>query len=265
MAYIAIGDARIYYEEHGTGEPLFLVTGLGGNASFWTAQIPKFARRFRVVVHDHRGAGKSSMSRIAYSAEQMAADVIGLMDALSIERVHFVGHSLGGAIGQVMAIEHPGRLKSLVISSSWAKADPYYTRIFNVRRDILERCGIGPYFRAGTLFLYPGEWIAAKIDQIEAAEAATIENAPPLEIILAKIEAVLKFDRSAELHRIRTPTLVNCAIDDILDPVYFSRALAAAIPGARLKILRGGAHFCPITTPDAYFRQVSAFLGALRD
>ena len=84
-------------------------------------QLPRLARRFRVVVHDHRGSGQSTMSRISYSAEQMAEDVLGLMDQLAIERAHFVGHSMGGAIGQVLAIERPKRLRRLVISSSWTR------------------------------------------------------------------------------------------------------------------------------------------------
>ncbi len=260
MPFATVRDGQLYYEVHGNGETLLLVTGLGGNASFWGAQLPRLARRFRVVVHDHRGSGQSSMSRITYSVEQMAADVVALMDELEIKHAHFVGHSTGGAIGQVLAIEHPGRLNKLVISSSWTKSDPYYRRVFAVRREILERGGIVPYFRAATLFFYPAEWMASNNAAVEAAEAAMIKHAPPIEIMLAKIEAVLKFDRTAELSRIRTPTLVNCAADDILTPAYFSRALAAAIPGAQLKIMRSGGHFNPITVPAAYLRQLLAFL-----
>lgn len=264
MPRVSIGDAELYYEDHGSGEPVLLVTGLGGNASFWAAQVPKLAARYRVIVYDHRGSGQSTMSRIAYSAEQMAADALKLLDALAIERCHLVGHSLGGSIGQVIAIENPRRLKSLVISSSWTKADPYFRRIFDVRRKILEDSGIAPYFRSATLFLYPGDWIAGNIGKIEQAEAAMIANAPPLEIILGKIEAVLGFDRTAELGGIRTPTLVNCAADDIITPLYFSKEVAGAIPGAKLEVLGYGAHFCPTTAAEAYFQGVSGFLAAHR-
>ena len=110
--------ADLYYEVHGQGEPLLFVTGLGGNASFWTEQVPKFAPHYRVITFDHRGAGRSSMSRISYSVEQMAADTLAVLDGLEVEKAHLIGHSTGGAIGQVIAIEQPKRLISLVVSSS---------------------------------------------------------------------------------------------------------------------------------------------------
>lgn len=260
MPLIGIGDAELYYEVHGSGNPLLLSTGLGGNASFWALQVPRFAKDFTVVVYDHRGSGQSTMSRIVYSVDQMTADVVALMDALGIERAHFVGHSLGGAIGQVMGIEHPDRLRSLVISSSVTKADAYLRRIFEVRGRILEDSGVDAYFRSATLFLYPCRYIAENFDAIKAAEAVMIANAPPVEVIRSKIAAALAFDRTVDLGRIATPTVVNVAGDDILTPPYFSEALARLIPGARLEILDGGAHFTPSTVADAYYRQVHAFI-----
>jgi aminoacrylate hydrolase len=260
MPFAELRDGRLYYEVHGTGAPLMLVSGLGGNASFWSSLVHRFARRFQVVVHDHRGAGQSTMSRVAYSAEQFAQDVLALMDHLGIDRTDFVGHSMGGAIGQVLAIEQPQRLNRLVISSSWTSADAYYRRLFEARRDILDRQGVEAYFRASILFFYPPQWIAGHADETEAAVAAMVEHAPPIEIMRAKIDAVLKFDRTAELGRIRTPTLINCASDDMLTPAYFSRALAEAIPRAQLRLMRTGAHFNVIAAAGVYFRQVSAFL-----
>ena len=112
--------------------------GLSGVGSFWAPQVADFKRDFRVVIHDHRGTGQSTHSRITYSVEQMAADVLKLMDALGIDAAHFVGHSTGGAIGQILAIEHPRRLKSLVLSATWAGPDPYFRRVFESRKDVLQ-------------------------------------------------------------------------------------------------------------------------------
>src|SRR5438477_3088996 len=112
MPSVSIGDAEIYYEEAGQGEPLMLVPGLSGQGSFWSQQVEAFKRDFRVIVHDHRGAGRSTHSAIKYSVEQMADDTLRLMSALGIERAHLVGHSTGGAIGQVIALDQPGRLRS---------------------------------------------------------------------------------------------------------------------------------------------------------
>ena len=260
MPRISIGDAELYYEIHGSGVPLLLVTGLGGNASFWALQVPKFAKDFKVVVFDQRGSGRSTMSPVAYSVDQMTADVVALMDALDIERAHFVGHSLGGAMAQVMGIEHPDRLRSLVVSSSWTTADPYFNRIFEVRRRIIEDSGVDSYFRSATLYLYPCRYIADNFDAIKNAEEMMIANAPPVSVIKSKIEAVLAFDRTGDLGRIAIPTLVDCARDDIITPPYFSEELARLIPGAISAIHDDGAHFTPSTVPDIYYRRVHEFI-----
>jgi len=161
MATVSIGDAELYYEDTGRGEPLLLVPGLSGRGSFWTNQVADFSRDFRVVVHDHRGTARSTHSRIRYSVEQMADDVLRLMDALGIEAAHLVGHSTGGAIGQVLAIEHPRRLRSLVLSATWAGPDPYFLRLFESRKGVLLSQGVEAYVRASALFMSPPAWISA--------------------------------------------------------------------------------------------------------
>ena len=116
MPTTKVNGIDLYFEEHGEGNPLLLVPGLGGTGSYWGPQIKTFSEKFRVVVHDHRGTGKSTHdTSISYSVEQMAADLVGLMDALEIEKAHLLGHSTGGAIGQVVSIEHPNRLMSAVL------------------------------------------------------------------------------------------------------------------------------------------------------
>ncbi len=99
------GD-RLYYEVHGAGPPLLLVSGLSGLGSFWSVHVPVLARRYTVVVHDHRGIGRSSPSRVVASIDQMADDVRALADHLGIDRAHLIGHSAGGAIGQTLAVAH---------------------------------------------------------------------------------------------------------------------------------------------------------------
>jgi alpha-beta hydrolase superfamily lysophospholipase len=110
MPKLSVGDADLYYEIHGDGPPLLLVPGLGGVGAFWAAQVAELSRDFRVITHDHRGCGQSSLSRIAYSVEQMAEDLRRLMDALGLETAHLVGHSTGGAIGQILAQDRPERI-----------------------------------------------------------------------------------------------------------------------------------------------------------
>jgi pimeloyl-ACP methyl ester carboxylesterase len=146
MPTITSADGEIYYDVHGAGTPVMLVSGLGGTGSYWNPNLPAFAKRHQVIVHDHRGMGKSSRSRIRYSVDQMTADLLAVMDHLRIEKAHLVGHSTGGAIGQTLAATHPDRLLSLVISASWTKADPYFRRMFEARRALLTVVVLQPTF-----------------------------------------------------------------------------------------------------------------------
>ena len=176
MPKIDIGDAEIYYEERGSGPPLLLVPGLGGGGAWWRHQVEAFSPHFRVIIHDHRGAGQSTHSLIEYSVDQMASDVIKLMDGLGLEAAHYAGHSTGGAIGQTLAQDHPDRLLSLVLSATWPGPDAYFRRSFEMRKEILETLGIESYTRASMLMLMPPWWIAendAAVEEQAKMRAAT--------------------------------------------------------------------------------------------
>ncbi len=260
MPKIKAGEVNLYYESIGEGDPVLLVPGLGGEGAYWQPQIGPFSERHQVVIHDHRGAGRSDRPIMKYSVEQMTADVLALMDALDIERAHLVGHSTGGAIGQIIAIEHPERLRGLVISNSWTKADAFFTRCFEVRGELLRKSGPAAYQHAAPLFLYPSWWIRDNGDRLAQGAAAGLPGFPPVEVALSRIDALLAFDRTAQLSTIRTPTLVVCAKDDHLTPAYYSEELAAAIPGAQLAMLERGGHACTQTVPEEFNERVLSFL-----
>src|SRR5207302_1614417 len=206
MPRISIGDCSLYYERHGMGFPILFVSGLGGFASFWQDQIAAFAKRFEVVTFDHRGIGQSDQARIGYTVERMAADVVSLMDALRIKRAHVVGHPNGGAISQVRAIDHPGRLPSVVLSATWTKADAYFRRLFTFRKEVLLRLGPSAYLQSATLYWYPSWWVARNNERLRQLEAQNLANFAPVEIVASRIDAMLAFDRSNELARFKTPT-----------------------------------------------------------
>ncbi|MBO0738825.1 MAG: alpha/beta fold hydrolase, partial [Alphaproteobacteria bacterium] len=171
MPRIQIGDCSLYYERHGMGFPVVFISGLGGFGSFWKDQVATFAKRFEVVTFDHRGIGQSDESRIGYTVDRMAADVVRLLDRLEIRRSHIVGHSTGGAIAQILAIEHPNRLASVVLSATWTKADAYFRRLFTLRKEILQRLGPSVYLQASTLMLYPSWWVARNNERLRHEEA----------------------------------------------------------------------------------------------
>ena len=255
-----IGDAEIYYEEAGEGPPVMLVPGLGGIGSFWAPQVAGLADRFRCITHDHRGCGQSTRTRGAYTVEGMADDTLRLMDALGIEKAHLVGHSTGGAIGQIIALDHPERLASLVLSATWAGPDPFFRRCFEIRKETLSKLGLASYLRVSNAFLWAPGWIKDHDPDLLRQEQATLANPPDLEIALARIDAIVQFERRGKLGAITTPTLIIVARDDMVTPVHLSEEIAAEIAGARLVRLERGGHFVPAADPAAYNAPVRSFL-----
>lgn len=260
MPKAVFDDFELYYEVHGMGEPILFVAGLGGDGGYWRPQIAAFSEKYQVVLHDHRGCGRSTHSRIDYSVEQMAGDLVRLMDRLNIERAHLVGHSTGSVIGQVMAIEHSERLKSFVAYASWTSADPFMRRVFEARRTLLTASGASAYARATPTFLYPNWWINQNEQLLKDREALSIPAMSAVEIGTSRIDALMAFDRRADLQKITTPTLVVCAKDDFLTPAYFSEELAKSIKGAELILLDGGGHMCSEVMPQEFNRTVFEFI-----
>jgi aminoacrylate hydrolase len=255
-----LGDLEIYYEVHGDGPPVLLVPGLGGVGAYWLPNIPAFAAKHRVIIHDHRGTGQSSRSKIEYSVDQMTDDLVRLMDHLKIDRAHLVGHSTGGAIAQTLAVTRPERLASLVIYASWTKADPFFKRSFEARRTLLTTAGDAAYVRSTPVFLYPAWWINANAALLEEREKVAIPGFPGAEIVASRIDAIVAFDRTADLPRIKAPTLVICARDDFITPAYFSEELARRIPSAELQLLDRGGHCASETVSEAFNAAVLGFL-----
>jgi aminoacrylate hydrolase len=190
----------------------------------------------------------------------MAEDVLRLMDALGIDSAHLVGHSTGGAIGQIIAQDHPRRLRSLVLSATWAGQDPYFRRLFESRRETLVTSGVEAYLRASVLMLAPPWWVRANDAVLVEQHRRTAAASPPVEVLTSRIDAIVRFDRRARLGEIRVPTLVIVAADDMITPRFYSDELAERIPGAKLVVLDGGGHFAPNVLPAPYTAAVGAFL-----
>jgi aminoacrylate hydrolase len=261
---VSIGDAELFVEEAGAGEPLLLVAGLGGSGKFWHHQVAAFAERFRVVLHDHRGVGRSSPARVVANASSMADDLLRLMDALGIERAHLLGHSTGGAIGQHIALRAPQRLASLVLSASWAGPTPLFVQTFVTRRDILINSGALNYLMVGTLLATPAEWLGSRFRSAQDYFRDRLAEFPGLETELARLNAVMTHDLRHRVAEIRTPTFVIGARDDQLTPPSLSEELATLIPGARLSLLDSGGHFCPVTRTAEYNSRVLDFFDSLQ-
>lgn len=262
---LAVRDgAELFWECHGgDGPPLVLAAGLGGVGTYWEPNIPALRERFCVYTFDQRGTGRSSRCAVE-SVEQMSADLVAILDDAKLDRVHYLGHSTGGAIGVATALDYPQRLASLMVYASTTCGDAYRRRIFALRAALHKSMGAESYAAYTTLLLYPPYYINANHESLLAAEARAARDLGDPHVQQSRLNAILAFDRRDELRTITIPTAVVCADDDILTPSYFSRDYAARIPNAESHWFDRGGHALSRTEPDTFNALALAFFNAQR-
>jgi aminoacrylate hydrolase len=258
MPVVHRDGADLYWESTGEGPPLILAAGLGGVMSYWQPNRAVLEKHFTLYLFDQRGTGKSSRVPIT-SIEQMSADLIAVMDAAGLKSAHYLGHSTGGAIGVATALDYPGRLSSLMVYASTTHGDPYRHRVFALRSLIHKELGAEAYGKYTSLLLYPPYWINANDEALREAEAQAAAQLGDPAVQTSRLNAILAFDRRAELHRITIPTMILCADDDILTPRYFSEEFARHMPQAVTHFEKRGGHALSRTEPDRFNQIVIDF------
>jgi len=258
--------AGLYYELHGppAGEPLILSPGLGGSAHYWRPNVEALAERFRVLLYDHRGTGRSDPALPeTVSIEDMADDVIALMDAIGIDRAHFVGHAIGGMIGMAIALKARTRLRRLMVVNGWARLEPHTGRCFDARLRLLREGGPHAYAEAQSIFLFPADWIALHEEDVAAMARATVEHFPERATLEKRIAAARSFDILDRVSEIGTALLAVCASDDVLVPSIASTRIVdhlSPFNGGTEVTMRWGGHACNVTDPESFHQFALAWL-----
>ncbi len=251
---------RIRYRIDGADGPwVMLAHALGVDHQMWDGIAHRLASRHRVLRYDARGHGDTTAPRGAYTLPQMADDAAGLLDALSIAQVHFVGLSMGGMVAQLLGVRYPQRLLSLTlcdtVSHTPAAAHPMWDeRIGQVEArgmaDIVEPT-LQRWFTAPFREAHPE--VAARIRALLLATAPHGYAGACL--------AIKTLDTRDALPRIACPTLVVVGEEDTGAPVDIARTIAENIPNARLKVMPHAAHLAPIEQEEAFLTDLDEFLG----
>jgi aminoacrylate hydrolase len=257
-----VADTRLHIVRRGEGPPLLLLVGLGGRADFWSGTMAHFAGRFDCLSFDHRKTGDSLPSDIRTTVAVLANDALALLDRLGIAKAHVVGHSLGGAIAQHIAVHAPERVEKLVLSASWAGPHPAFLELFALRKQVLQHCGPEAYMLQGNLLGNPGWWAMQNHEAMRAGIKARLASFAGTEIEMERMDAVTSHDLRAKVPGITAETLVICARDDGITPLPLSEELASLIPGARFEVMPAGNHFAPVTVPEDFRTRLAAFLCA---
>lgn len=255
-----LSAAGLWYEWHGPadGEVLILSPGMGGSAGYWAPNLPALSERYRVLLYDHRGTGRSDRALPGeVSIGTMAEDVLGLMAELEILDPHFVGHALGGVIGLELGML--GRVRKLVIVNGWGEPDPHFERCFETRLELLRKSGPAAYVRAQPIFLYPANWISANIGLLNVEAEHQIAQFQPIENLEKRIAAARAFGIWFDMV---WDVLVIGTADDMLVPSNASKKLAANLCGGEYIEMKWGGHASNVTDPDTFNKLVLDFLGS---
>lgn len=255
----------LYFEVHGEGDPLVLIMGIGYDSSLWLLhQVPALAREFRVVIFDNRDAGRSARSSGPYGIADMADDVAGLLDALAIGRAHMLGLSMGALIAQEFAVRHGDRLDRMVLSGPDAAPARQAFHPIQVWNWVKANDSLGDMFAAQQFsWLFSPSFLRNDAAVEQTAEFLSSNPNPVLpEAYARQAQAYLEYDPTDRMAAITAPVLVVVGEQDLLTPPWIAREVAAAIPGARLEIMRGDgtSHVVALERPDDFNRLVMGFL-----
>jgi len=244
MPIVAVNGIDLYYVEAGSGEPLVLVMGFGGDHSSWGFQLSALSAQYRVIAFDNRGSGRSSAPALPYTTRMMADDAIALMDRLGIERAHILGVSLGGMIAQEIALGHAARVRSLQLHCTAARADRYMLALLENLRMARDKLGRELAQRAMALWLFAPTTFNERSEFVDMLlYAASSQSHPQSDVGFARQgDAVIAHDALARLGEITCPTLVAVGEEDQLAPPRFSREIARAIAHAEFRTIPEAGH-----------------------
>ena len=252
---------KLYYETHGAGQPLLLFPSTAFSGDVWKLyQLPGLAPAMQLILHDPRGCPRTRVSQQVYTIEQMANDAVALLDHLNIPKAHLLGHSMGGRVALSMALNFPGRVKSLIMAASgsglvtrpgpdcipglphWLVLGLVEKGFENFLRD--EYCESEVFFTDQFRADYP-----ERIEEFFELARATHANLP--EYIHLSI-ARHNWEATHRLGDVRVPTLVLIGTNDKARSNHLlqAEALKNRIPGAELKVLESQSHGFFWQAPD---------------
>ena len=256
MPFVDVGELRTHYALTGDKAPVLVFSNsLGADFSMWDPQMAELQRRFRILRYDTRGHGQSSVTPADYTIEQLGRDVLGLLDSLRLDRVHFCGLSMGGMIGMWLAIHAPSRLHRLVLSNTAARIgtkEMWNARIATVRKDGMKSVAAAVIER-----WFTPEFRASFPEKVARAQQM-LENSPP-EGYAACCAAIRDMDQRETVTQIKAPTLVIYGASDPVTPASEAHFLTEQIRGA-VEVELAAAHLSNVEQADAFTKAVSYFL-----
>jgi 3-oxoadipate enol-lactonase len=261
MPHARCDDIDVAWFEAGRGEPLVLVHGLADDHRAWRRTLPDLMLRHRVLLYDLRGHGQTTLGKPDGSLRQLGEDLVGLLDALEIERARIAGFSLGGTAAMRVAIDHPDRIDKLVLVATSSRVGRSAARWYRERlamvknqdsrlRETLDRDTADVYAQA------PNELEEGLLIRRQStADPRGYANA------CAAMAALFEAPLDPELVQIKAPSLIVASDLDQHCPPKAAEIIHAGIPGSRVEVINGAGHAVPVERPGELAAAMNRFLG----
>jgi len=266
MPKVHANGIDIQYEVTGSGEPLLLIAGLGYGGWLWHKMVPGLAERFQVITFDNRGAGGTDRPDGPYTAQMLAADTTGLLEALAFPRAHVLGHSMGGFVAQELVLSRPDLVDQLVLASTNFGGPNHVPVTPAALLAMMDRSGdVMDVVRRGIAVACAPGFAEAHPDLVQELVAYRLSNPVPpaqyqaqMAVGLGLLSAEASFEQ--RLPAVQAPTLILFGEHDQVVPPANAALLARAIPHNTVRILPDAGHIWMIEQPAVAVAQIVAFL-----
>ena len=260
MAIAELTDVQCYYEMQGQGSPVILIAGLGGTCRTWDPVINELAKQFSVICADNRGIGQSIARRPVRTLRDYSADLVELLDTLQVDQAHVIGLSLGGVIAQRFAIDHPSRIKRLVLVSCAHQFGPYLREMSMLLAQTLRRFPRKLFARTMQVLGGGPLYLDADPKLIDQHVEEVTQTAVPSSAVIHQLRCLGASNPEPVEYQIRAQTLVLAGEHDALIPHCYARQMADAIPNSHFMLATNAGHnpFCEC--PDKVMPTIINFL-----
>jgi len=266
MPMTAVGDVEIYWESHGRGKPLLLISGVSGGTWSWEESVVAWSPHFRVLVFDNMGAGRSSMPDRPYTIKEMADHAAAVLDAAKEEQACVLGLSMGGMIAQELVLNHPDRVSGLVLGCTHCGGSKRIPPTPEAIQRFADNRGLSPQevIDKNLALLVTPEFLQGAPDSLMRYKERQL-RAPfqPHYALQRQLGAIRGFDTSDRIGRIQVKTLILTADCDLLVPPENGRILANRITGAELKQFNSSGHLIYLECAQPFHDTVTRFLRTL--
>ncbi|MDA1100832.1 MAG: alpha/beta fold hydrolase [Proteobacteria bacterium] len=249
---VRVGDIDIAYRWDGAtnGPVVMMAHAMGTSHRIWDLQVPALADRYRLLRYDWRGHGFSSAPAGPYTLDQFVADAVGVMDVLGLGKVHWVGISTGGMIGQGLAIHHPERISSLNLCNTTSQSTPWYRNRVAERQAVARQEGMDPAWEMTKRLWFTDDYVDAEGPDYITTRDVFVRT--PVAGYLGGTSAVANLAYREMLPRIEAPTRIIAAGADPVTPIERAQEIHQRIKGSQLSVIEGQRHFSNVEVPEKF-------------